>query len=187
MGRTPFEAYSLFIEPLNDALQCVTNHRLIIQSPFTLRLNTEYSAPLADFDLVPLRGNLDVKLRAGHVLRIVESETSEKRTRYTAKTIEYYYEYRIAEQEILAFHWKPESRVPEVVSYPHLHVGRALLAGQQVIRPGDFHKVIIPTGSVSLESVLRLAITEFGVRPLRANWEEIFERVERATQSTIPG
>lgn len=38
---------------------------------------------------------------------------------------------------------------------------------------GKVHKYHIPTGRVSLEDVLRLAIAEFGVQGQRADWREV--------------
>jgi hypothetical protein len=32
-----------------------------------------------------------------------------------------------------------------------------------------------PTGRIALEDVLRLAITEFGVRPPRSDWAEVYD------------
>ena len=76
----------------------------------------------------------------------------------------------------------PEATGINEVTFPHLHIGSALLAGQTAIRPGDLHHAHIPTGRVSLEAVVRLAITEFGVKPRMGNWEEILQRTEAAFQ-----
>jgi hypothetical protein len=42
-----------------------------------------------------------------------------------------------------------------------------------VVRPGEAHKIHVPTGEVSLVDVVRLAITELGVEPRREDWESI--------------
>ncbi|HEY7034197.1 MAG TPA: hypothetical protein VH482_22855 [Thermomicrobiales bacterium] len=73
-----------------------------------------------------------------------------------------------------------------LVTFPHLHIGRAMTAGQSAIRPRDIHKAHIPTGYVSLPAVVRLAIAEFGVTPLRANWEEILRRAESVLTQAAP-
>jgi hypothetical protein len=73
----------------------------------------------------------------------------------------------------LSFHWTPEAVEPNAVTFPHLHVGRALTADQAAIRLSDFHKAHIPTGHVSMVAVVRLAITEFGVTPLRPDWGRV--------------
>mgnify|MGYP001271409931 FL=1 len=39
-------------------------------------------------------------------------------------------------------------------------------------------KLHIPTGRVSIEAVIRMLITEFGVRPLREDWEKRLNETE---------
>ena len=72
--------------------------------------------------------------------------------------------------EILSFHWTPDSSDPAAIRFPHAHIGPAITAGQTVLRPGDLHRVHIPTGQISLPAVIRLAISEFGVTPLHDDW-----------------
>lgn len=71
-----------------------------------------------------------------------------------------------AGREILAYHWHPEGR--SRITKPHLQLGK----GADVRRTelADAH---LPTGNVTLDENLLLAITEFGVRPIRADWHEI--------------
>ncbi len=61
---------------------------------------------------------------------------------------------------------------------PHLHLGGGVAAW----RP-DFAKVHIPTGLVTLEDVLLLAIEELilDVEPLRADWRDILIRNDALT------
>lgn len=73
--------------------------------------------------------------------------------------------------EVLAFHWHPET--PGSVHHPHLHIGPALLGTDGTVRRGDAHKLHVPTGIVTLEAVLRLAIEELGIEPRRADWQAI--------------
>lgn len=56
---------------------------------------------------------------------------------------------------------------------PHLHV-------HVRTAPIDLSKVRLPTGHVSLVAVIRMAITELGVEPLRADRHDVLERDERA-------
>jgi hypothetical protein len=73
--------------------------------------------------------------------------------------------------EILSFHWTPDSSDPAAIRFPHAHIGPAITAGQTVLRPGDLHRAHIPTGHVSLPAVIRLAISEFGAVPLLDDWD----------------
>jgi len=65
---------------------------------------------------------------------------------------------------ILAYHWHPVGVSP--VTWPHLH-----LAGQVAAIP--FDKAHLPTGPVTLQDVLRFAIVDLGVEPLRPDWRDV--------------
>jgi hypothetical protein len=83
--------------------------------------------------------------------------------------------------EILTFQWTPETTNGK--PFPHLHVGRAVVSDSTRILPDRFHKVHVPTGHVTLAAVIRLAIEEFGVRPLTRRWRATLERAEHAESS----
>jgi len=71
-------------------------------------------------------------------------------------------------REVLSYHWHPDAR--SHVTTPHLHLG----GGVASWRP-DVAKAHLPTGQVTLEDVLLLAIEELtlDVAPLRADWRDI--------------
>ena len=71
--------------------------------------------------------------------------------------------------ELLAYHWHPRGRSPIVA--PHLHVGADIQIGQRLLS-----KVHLPTGAIRLQDVIRLAITELDVEPLRDDWEQVLAR-----------
>jgi hypothetical protein len=50
----------------------------------------------------------------------------------------------------------------------------------QYSRPVDLTKLHIPTGRVSVEAVVRLAIEEFDVVPQRDDWEAVITASEDA-------
>jgi hypothetical protein len=86
------------------------------------------------------------------------------------------YAYRILdrdERELLVYHWQPgpEHSGPD---FPHLHVSASLNAQVDALnrRSIDLDKLHIVTGLVSLQSFIRMLITEFQVRPLRQDWEQ---------------
>lgn len=69
-------------------------------------------------------------------------------------------------REILSYHWHPAAR--SHVTTPHLHLGM----GAASWRP-ELAKAHLPTGRVTLEDVLLLAIQELDVPPLRGDWRTI--------------
>lgn len=86
-------------------------------------------------------------------------------------TTSYFYELLDREQRgILAYHWHPHG--PSPITYPHLHVG-----GQTA--PVGLIQAHLPTGRISLVDVVRMTISEFGVTPLRADWQSVLDRAER--------
>ena len=66
--------------------------------------------------------------------------------------------------EVFAYHWHPHGQ--SLVTTPHLHVAAR--------RPmADLSKIHFPTGIVPLAAVIRCLITEFGVEPLRSDWQDV--------------
>jgi hypothetical protein len=81
------------------------------------------------------------------------------------------YELQLSSGEaVLSYHWHPTSRI----TAPHLHLGAAQLAQDAVLS----HKFHQPTDRISLESVVRACITEYGAEPLRDDWEKVLEMRE---------
>ena len=86
------------------------------------------------------------------------------------------YEYRLLDpdqREIIAFHWHPTGL--SNVTDPHLHLSSQLKPiemgrSQEPLALADMH---IPTGFVTLEDVVRLLITEFGISPRRDDWDRL--------------
>jgi hypothetical protein len=80
-------------------------------------------------------------------------------------TVAYYYVLEDAEgRELFAYHWHPAG--PSTVRFPHLHLGIGVAREQ-------FTTIHAPTGRIGLEEVLRFAITELRVRPLRRDWMDV--------------
>ena len=67
---------------------------------------------------------------------------------------------------IISYHWHQTDRSP--ITFPHLHV-----SGQSDSL--NIAKLHLPTDVISLATIVRLAITELDIPPLRANWREILD------------
>lgn len=87
------------------------------------------------------------------------------------------YSFRVLEpdeREILAFHWHPVGTSP--VRHPHLHISSRMpeiqLAENRFLALARMH---IPTGFVTFSDVVRLLIEEFGVEPLRHDWQIVLD------------
>jgi hypothetical protein len=93
---------------------------------------------------------------------------------WKVNTVAYYYTVEEAYHqghELFAYHWHPNERSP--ITYPHFHIYQ----GAQVSRD-DVRKAHFPTGRIAFEDVLRLVITQFGVIPLRNDWEAVLDTTQ---------
>jgi hypothetical protein len=116
--------------------------------------------------LLHLHGTARLELSLVHTFTL--KTKSDNPRQWTASSRDYFYHLREHHgPELIAFHWHPgRANQPD---FPHLHVtGRA---GSVAID----RKQHVPTGRVSLESVVRFAIVELGVRPLRPDWERVLD------------
>lgn len=86
---------------------------------------------------------------------------------YKVRTTAYYYSIENKSgAELIAYHWHPEGTD---IPYPQVHVGQGVLKDKEY-RLQEKH---FPTGRISLEQVMVLAMKEFGVKPIRQDWETV--------------
>lgn len=71
--------------------------------------------------------------------------------------------------EVILFHWHPDGKSSQQL--PHLHIGSSQLTPDAVVS----HRTHVPSGRVSLESVVELLIREFKVVPLRSDWQDVLD------------
>ncbi len=69
-------------------------------------------------------------------------------------------------RELVAYHWHPHGDSP--ITRPHMHVGTDIRVGDRWLG-----KVHLPTGAVSLDRIVALAIADLGAEPLRDDWERL--------------
>jgi hypothetical protein len=94
------------------------------------------------------------------------------RCRYRVTTRAYDFQVQLSSGEIvLAFHWHPENTSAVT---PHLHAGRTQLISDGVINARSH----LPTGRVSLESVVRFCITDLHAQHLQDDWDKRLARRE---------
>ena len=159
-GSSASAAVHVLLRPLQRSLSCVT--RAVLVEDRTLASGTRV-ASLGDRP-VPLGGahrlGLSVLVAFG-----VERAAESPRSSWQARVSGYAYEFQGADGGmLLAFHWHPVGLSP--VTTPHVHLGGPL-GGI------DLSKAHVPTGPVALQDVLRFAITDLGVRPLREDWRDV--------------
>ncbi len=162
-GRTADAAREAFLAPLRRCLSCVTDAQL-------------YAAPSGEPEALALSENPlllnstvlpTVRLQLRQQYRLVHNTTAVRtEERWHVSTTAYQYRLDGERGEVLSWHWHPAAGV----SYPHVHVS------------GDVspltRRMHLPTGRVSIESVLRLLLAEWGVPPRRDDWSQVLGEAE---------
>lgn len=161
-------------------MRCVAHGTLLTTRERVYQVDQTYPISLNNNDPLQLRSSPAIYLTAGQHIRVVADKESSDQP-YRILVEEYWYQFLLdSEVELLAYHWTPEASAPGQKTYPHLHIGAAMLSPTAPIFPRTFHKKHLPTGRVSIESVVWFAIEELGVPSLRRNWREVLDRGQLA-------
>lgn len=121
-GRTPYEAWIRYADPLQDALQCIAPGRFVLRgSQAGLRNASDYAVTLNDMDSVPLKGPSPLHLVAGQIIRIHEATPERRSERFRVLISAYTYGIVLrddrGEHELLMFHWNRErNRVERLIN-----------------------------------------------------------------------
>ena len=174
-GRTEAEAVENFRAPLTRALSCVTNEYLSVGGGYHSAASP-HVLTLGDGGPVRLRGEASLALLLSQQYRIVEEPGP--RGPWRVQTAGYIYALEMVKgefegNELIAFHWHPQTGL----SFPHTHLGAA-----SGVRHEALAKQHLPSGRVSIEEVLRLAIA-LGTEPLRKDWEDVLDETETAYEA----
>ena len=156
-ARASVDAY---LARLRRAVSCVTRAVLLgVPEPNDHTWLATLATPPA-----PLSASPALALVLAYAFR---SESPAESTTWTTTPVSYRYALLATnESEILAYHWHPTGSSPIVA--PHLHISAR--------HPNrDLSKSHLPTGIVSPAAFIRALITEFGVEPLRADWDTILD------------
>jgi hypothetical protein len=146
--RTPAQARERFVAPLRRSLSCITNAQIIVSTigkpgqPEALTLSED---PLR---LRTLHG-VEYQLRLRQQFHLVPEGRA---WRVTTDAYQYRLD-NVGGQELASWHWHPGTGNP----HPHLHVPGGPAGGS----------THLPTGRVSIESVIRVLLTDLGVQPAR--------------------
>lgn len=180
-GKDPDEAFRNFRDPLMEALGCITPGRLTLLHFHRYEEGKEYAIALNDNDPVRLDAPFPLFFTAGQQFQIVRSDDPDLGP-FKVHTVAYWYQFQADRRrpgsDVLAFHWTPEAANADNRRYPHMHIGSAMVANDAPVLPKRFNKLHIPTSRVSFESVVRFAIEELGVVPLRADYDAVLARTE---------
>jgi hypothetical protein len=153
---------------LQLAISCVSSSVLQVAGGYAPSARP-HALVLGDGDFQRLHGDSKLSLSVGQQYRIIEAD--EARGPWKVQTVAYAYVLQADDRELIAFHWNPTGAGS--VTRPHVHIGPA---------GGCTHPALtrahLPTGRIALEDILRLAIEELGVEPLRSDWSGILETTQ---------
>jgi hypothetical protein len=187
-ARSPAAAVNLFKDALQQALSCVSRTILLASADGYRDFDPDrrpHTLTLADVTTT-LGGASRLALSLDHHYRIARLESGAV---YRVTTAAYFYSLDdvadpgTAVREILAYHWHPDVRLADgtQIAYPHLHINRGALrldisdgvriAPASNLLRADLAAAHLPTRRSALEDVIRLAIEQYGVEPLRGDWD----------------
>ena len=159
---------------LQRAISCVTDAVLTINDMAAVNTPQPTRALTISFkndDPVRLRSRQPLAITIFQRLR-VELDNGFSRRSWQVAVTDYDYILRVPDgQEIVAYQWV--STGFSRITHPHLHIGRGATGNVTTFGPRGLHRIHFPTRHITLEDVLRLAITEFEVEPRRPDWEHI--------------
>lgn len=164
-ARTAAQAIHELVAPWQQAVSCVTRG-VLLQERGAERA-TEGALYLTD-QAGRLRGATVLSLSIAVTYTTTRDSVGSRD--WAARLTSYRYLLRLPSgRQLLAYHWHPVGRSPIVT--PHLHL-------RSHPAPVDLTHAHLPTGPVTLSAVLRCAIAELGVEPLRADWEHVLAPLE---------
>jgi hypothetical protein len=156
-GRTPGEALEEYTEPLRQTLRCVTDS-FIGYSYGRIGNLTFVNEPIAK-----LRAT-ELGLSFSQQYRLIQTEDTQL---WRVQTRGYFYTVHDCSadypQEIFSYQWHPQSSV----IFPHVHFKK----GEPRIT-----RTHLPTGRISIESIVEFLILDLKVRPASDDWSEIVTR-----------
>lgn len=149
-GRTPHEAYRNFLQPLQQAVSCVTDAVLVVRGGGYRPRDEPYALTIGDGAAVSIEGPQGTRfgLSIAQQYRIVEDASTLGPWKVTTAAYEYALLTGADGEEIFAYHWHPRGRSP--ITTPHFHLG----PGARVERD-DVAGAHFPTNRIALEEFLR--------------------------------
>lgn len=172
-GRTPYRAVEAFLDPLRHALACLTRTKILVSPGGHEMLDHEHFWTLpGDRGYVDLRGPARLQLSCRMRYMIIRDERPDYGP-FRVTTRGYLYSLRTTSRQVVVdYHWHPSGSSHEKT--PHLHIGSAQIGRDAVI--SEAHH--LPTGRITVEEIIRMAIKEFEIEPYDENWRDTLDLSE---------
>ncbi|HLH24397.1 MAG TPA: hypothetical protein VFB73_15565 [Chloroflexota bacterium] len=171
-GRTPRAAVEAFSTPLRESLACILPPTVQLRAHGARLGESCLLALLGQRDPVRLPGPLKIGLFITHEYEVIEVGSGDERYRVHSRG--YHYELSAEDgRTLVCYDWHPDGQVGDPVRWPHVHL-------RSYTAPINLSHGHWPSGRVSLESVIRVAIRDLQVPPLREDWEALLDKHEQA-------
>jgi hypothetical protein len=162
-ARTARAAVRIFADTYQLALSCLTLGQFNVEG--YLPIDVPYRGDLQRGRSVRL-SNVELDIIVVLRYRIILDRSAS----WAVRVVGYHYELQHRDgRELIAYHTHPEGAGP--VIWPHLHLGPAM---GELWRPAT--RAHLPTGDITIQDVIRLAIREFHATPRRDDWEAVLRR-----------
>lgn len=175
-GDDPFQALQHFAQPTRRALHCITQ---VPANAHGYEPGKIHVMTFPGHDIVPLARNDNqprLMFLARQHYRVIETPDTQHGP-WRVNIVGYMYTLQDRDgREIVSYHWHPDQRSP--VTYPHLHIGIAAVGEGASVSRRAVPGIHFPTRFIPLQDIIRLAITQFNVRPLRNDWEQVLRETD---------
>jgi len=174
-GRTPNQAGRNFTSPIKTAVACILRQPLSVYTQDGYEIGKSIALSTTDLDSQPVKtrnGTLWIVIAISG--KLIEDERQD-RGPYRVTTTQYTFSISEDEEqsrEILSYHWTPNADEGQR-TFPHLHIGRAILDSKYRSDPYNYHSMHIHTDRVSVEQFILTLIEEFGVKPANPRWHSV--------------
>lgn len=182
-GKTEAEAVNNYVAPLQRAVSCVTKAVLDV-SGGTYARDRPHALTFGDGLPQKIKG-ANIYLAITQLYRVIQEEDPD-RGPWRVTIDQYVYtlsairgrERSAKPETLMSYQWHPQPRAK--FNYPHLHLGPASgidSSADAAARLTD--KSHVPTGRVAVEDVIRFAITQLSVEPIRADWAQVLDEAQK--------
>jgi hypothetical protein len=157
------------VDTLHLALSCVQPTKLYVSKDGQRTVGPVHAvASYGPLDLRCPTGRLGLTVALNYL--IIERDDERPDARFKVSTQRYQHAITDADgTEVIAWHWHPGESAPAAT--PHIHVTGA--TGDHIVRRGH-----VPTGRVTVEAVIRYALSELAATPNRQDWTTILDKCE---------
>lgn len=143
-------------------LSCATNAHVVVSGYH--QADIPHRLSLAGSDPVRLAAEHPLTLDTGEHYRVREGNDG-----WEVEVVAYFYALARDDEDVIVYHWHPYGR--SSIRHPHLHVRADLQIGERWLS-----KVHLPTGLVTLEDIIRLAIEDLEAHALRDDWKRLIDQ-----------